>query len=69
MARVHATFGIERMASYLTEDTSAVESRRAEIPPDLHAAYGIGVGVLLGVVAWVVISPRVSRRCTGSNAN
>ncbi len=48
------------MAGNLAEDTSVIESPRAETPPDLHAASGIGVGVLLGVVAWVVILAAMS---------
>lgn len=43
------------MASYLAEDGSVIESRRAETPRDLHTACGIGVGVLFGVVAWIAI--------------
>ena len=43
------------MATYLARDTSTIEFRRVETPPDLHAACGIGVGVMLGIVAWAAI--------------
>ena len=40
------------MAGDLAEDTSVIESPRAETPPNLHAALvECGLGVLLGVVA------------------
>lgn len=34
---------------------STIKFRHANTPPDLHAACGIGVGVLLGIVAWTII--------------
>jgi hypothetical protein len=34
---------------------SAELRRRAELPTDLHAACGIGVGVLLGIAMWAAI--------------
>lgn len=43
------------MAAHLARDIRVIEIRHAETPPDLHAAYGIGIGVLLGVMAWAVI--------------
>ncbi len=44
------------MTSHFAEDTSVIAFHRVrETPTDLHAACGIGIGVLLGIAMWAVI--------------
>jgi hypothetical protein len=43
------------MTSRIAANISSVGFRPVELPTDLHAACGIGVGVLLGTAMWAAI--------------
>jgi hypothetical protein len=55
MARVAASLRLGATMSRFGKHTSIKRIRLPDAPPDRRAACGIGVGVLLGVVAWIAI--------------